>query len=75
MHIKTWITQHHPANSMDGLRAIADSAGVRYQTVQYWIAVNQVPVRHIKAVSRLTGIPPGDLNPHVAEILDAAKCE
>jgi len=69
--LEQWIVAEYQSARIDGLRAIADAAGVRYQTVQYWyqtvqywLKIECVPVKRIAAVADLTGLRYGDLNPY-----------
>lgn len=65
MNLEIWISENYPKR-MDGLFALANAAGVRYQSVQDWLEVGRVPVARIPAISRLTGIDPVVLNPRIA---------
>lgn len=63
--LNDWIKE----GRMAGYRAIADACGVRWQTPQKWLRRGKIPIEHVGAVSRVTGIPPADLNPHVAGLI------
>ena len=56
---------------MCGYLAIAEAAGVRYQSVQKWIERGSVPIARVNAVCRLTGLPPQEVNPDLAKALEA----
>lgn len=56
---------------MCGYLAIAEAAGVRYQSVQKWIERGNVPIARVNAVCKLTGIPPQEVNPGLAAVMEA----
>jgi len=48
-----------------GLRNLAASVGVRYQSVQDWLAANRIPAERVLAVEKATGISRHVLRPDI----------
>ena len=67
--LAAWVARQ--PTRMCGYRQIADASGVRYQSVQKWIERGSVPLGRVDAVCKLTGIPPQEVNPGLAAVMEA----
>ena len=67
--LDAWVARQ--PTRMCGYLAIAEAAGVRYQSVQKWIERGNVPLGRVNAVCRLTGLQPQEVNPDLAKALEA----
>lgn len=48
---------------LGGARAGAEKLGLKRTALVMWRTRGQVPAKHVRAVSRATGIPPHELRP------------
>lgn len=58
----------HEYLKKNGLRTLAAALGVRYQSIQDWLAANRVPAERVLAVEKATGISRHTLRPDIYPI-------
>ena len=61
------LIEYLKANTQQGL---ADSLGVSQGAISQWIASREIPIKRVRKISRITGIPADKLHPDFME--DAA---
>ena len=65
--------EKYPLKDSGQIAAIARALGLSYETVRLWAVQGRVPIKHLAAVVRLTGLPPRSLAPALYSALDEVE--